>query len=172
MKVILETRHAHLNLYLRFYLRNVRIVVVCYIVDHCCVTFYFQLCENLKLKLIKELKMTWLRLHIARNDRWFAHLHIQNGGSKRIWILTYSWTGYFLLAWAGQFSEIKNQTMHRFEQYLKMLQLYRENSRFPTSFKFWSVSSIQKHWEKVKKCILHGFQDLKALFLQFLQSPF
>ena len=26
---------------------------------------------------------------IARNDRWFAHLHIQNGGSKRIWILTY-----------------------------------------------------------------------------------
>jgi hypothetical protein len=28
--------------------------------------------------------------NIARNDRWFAHLHIQNGGSKRIWILTYS----------------------------------------------------------------------------------
>jgi hypothetical protein len=25
------------------------------------------------------------------------------------------------------------------------------------------------HWEEVKKCILHGFQDLKALFLQ---SPF
>jgi hypothetical protein len=41
---------------------------------------------------------------IARNDRWFAHLHIQNGGSKRIWILTYSWTGNFLLAWAGQLS--------------------------------------------------------------------
>ena len=29
---------------------------------------------------------------LARNDRWFAHLHIQNGGSKKIWILTYSWT--------------------------------------------------------------------------------
>ena len=73
---------------------------------------------------------------IARNDRWFAHLHIQNGGSKRIWILTYSWTGNFLLAWAGQFAGIKNQTMHRFEQYLKILQLYHENSRFPPSFKF------------------------------------
>ena len=109
------------------------------------------------------------RWRIARNDRWFAHLHIQNGGSKRIWILTYSWTGNFLLAWAGQFSGIKNQTMHRFEQYLKILQLYHENSRFPSSFKFWSVSAIQKHWEEVKKCILHAFQDLKALFLQ---SPF
>ena len=107
--------------------------------------------------------------HIARNDRWFAYLHIQNGGSKIIWILTYSWTGNFLLAWAGQFSGIKNQTMHWFEQYLKILQLYHENSRFPPSFKFWSVSTIQKHWEEVKKCILHGFQDLKALFLQ---SPF
>jgi hypothetical protein len=29
--------------------------------------------------------------YIARNDRWFAYLHIQNGGSKIIWILTYSW---------------------------------------------------------------------------------
>ena len=106
---------------------------------------------------------------IARNDRWFAYLHIQNGGSKRIWNLTYSWTGNFLLAWAGQFSGIENQTMHRFEQYLKILQLYHENSRFPPSFKFWSVSTIQKHWEEVKKCILHGFQDIKALFLQ---SPF
>jgi hypothetical protein len=106
---------------------------------------------------------------IARNDRWFAYLHIQNGGSKRIWNLTYSWTGNFLLAWAGQFAGIENQTMHRFEQYLKILQLYHENSRFPPSFKFWSVSTIQKHWEEVKKCILHGFQDLKALFLQ---SPF
>jgi hypothetical protein len=47
-----------------------------------------------------------------------------------------------------------------------ILQLYHENSRFPPSFKFWSVSTIQKHWEEVKKCILHGFQDLKALFLQ------
>jgi hypothetical protein len=101
---------------------------------------------------------------IARNDRWFTHLHIQNGSSKRIWILTYSWTGNFLLAWAGQFAGIKNQTMHRFEQYLKILHLYHENSRFPPSFKFWSVSAIQKHWEEVKKCILHGFQDLKALF--------
>ena len=109
------------------------------------------------------------KLTIARNDRWFAYLHIQNGGSKRIWNLTYSWTGNFLLAWAGQFSGIENQTMHRFEQYLKILQLYPENSRFPPSFKFWSVSTIQKHWEEVKKCILHGFQDIKALFLQ---SPF
>ena len=108
-------------------------------------------------------------LSIARNDRWFAYLHIQNGGSKIIWILTYSWTGNFLLAWAGQIAGIENQTMHRFEQYLKILQLYHENSRFPPSFKFWSVSTIQKHWEEVKKCILHGFQDLKALFLQ---SPF
>jgi magnesium-transporting ATPase (P-type) len=49
------------------------------------------------------------------------------------------------------------------EQYLKILQLYHENSRFPPSFKFWSVSTIQKHWAEVKKCILHGFQDLKAL---------
>ena len=106
---------------------------------------------------------------IARNDRWFAYLHIQNGGSKIIWILTYSWTGNFLLAWAGLIAGIENQTMHRFEQYLKILQLYHENSRFPPSFKFWSVSTIQKHWEEVKKCILHGFQDLKALFLQ---SPF
>jgi hypothetical protein len=56
---------------------------------------------------------------ITRNYRWFAHLHIQNGVSKRIWILTYSWTGNFLLAWAGQFSGIKNHTMHRFDQYLK-----------------------------------------------------
>jgi hypothetical protein len=30
----------------------------------------------------------------------------------------------------------ENQTMHRFEQYLKILQLYHENSRFPPSFKF------------------------------------
>jgi hypothetical protein len=36
----------------------------------------------------------------------------------------------------GQFDGIKNQTMHRFEQYLKILQLYHENSRFPPSFKF------------------------------------
>jgi hypothetical protein len=52
-------------------------------------------------------------IFLARNDRWFAHLHIQNGGSKIIWLLTYSWTGNFLLAWAGQFAGIKNQTMHR-----------------------------------------------------------
>jgi hypothetical protein len=58
-------------------------------------------------------------------------LEFQNGGSKRIWNLTYSWTGNFLLAWAGQFSGIENQTMHRFEHYLKILQLYHENSRFP-----------------------------------------
>jgi hypothetical protein len=50
---------------------------------------------------------------IARND-------IQNGSSKRIWFLTYSCTGNFLLAWMGQFSGIQNQTMHRFEQYLKI----------------------------------------------------
>ena len=90
-------------------------------------------------------------ISIARNDRWFAYLHIQNGASKIIWILTYSWTGNFLLAWAGQIAGIENQTMHRFEQYLKILQLYHENSRFPPSFKFWSVSTIQKHWEEVKK---------------------
>jgi hypothetical protein len=48
-------------------------------------------------------------------------------------------------AWAGQFSGIKYQTMHRFEQYLKISQLYHENSRFPPSFKFLSVSTIQKH---------------------------
>jgi ABC-type multidrug transport system ATPase subunit len=45
-------------------------------------------------------------------------------------------TGNFLLAWAGQIAGIENQTMHRFEQYLKILQLYNENSRFPPSFKF------------------------------------
>jgi hypothetical protein len=50
---------------------------------------------------------------IARND-------IQNGSSKRIWFLTYSCTGNFLFAWMGQFSGIQNQTMHRFEQYLKI----------------------------------------------------
>jgi hypothetical protein len=33
--------------------------------------------------------------HIARNDRWFAHFHIQSGGSKRIWTLIYSWTTSF-----------------------------------------------------------------------------
>jgi hypothetical protein len=38
--------------------------------------------------------------------------------------------------------------MHRFEQYLKILQLYHENSRFPPSFKFWSVSTIEKHWDE------------------------
>jgi hypothetical protein len=65
---------------------------------------------------------------IVRNDRWFAYLHIQNGGSKIIWILTYSWTGNFLLAWAGQISGIENQTMPRFEQYLKILQHYNTNS--------------------------------------------
>ena len=121
--------------------------------------------EEVEMDIVAESQ----RPHIARNDRWFAYLHIQNGGSKIIWILTYSWTGNFLLAWAGQIAGIENQTMHRFEQYLKILQLYHENSRFPPSFKFWSVSTIQKHWEEVKKCILHGFQDLKALFLQ---SPF
>jgi hypothetical protein len=45
------------------------------------------------------------------------------------------WERNFLLAWAGQFSGIKNQTMHRFEQYPKILQLYHENSRFPPSLK-------------------------------------
>jgi hypothetical protein len=54
------------------------------------------------------------------------YLHIQNGGSKIIWILTYSWTGNFLLAWAGQIAGIENQTTHRFEQYLKILQLCHE----------------------------------------------
>jgi hypothetical protein len=45
-------------------------------------------------------------------------------------------------------------------------QLECENSRFPPSFKFWSVSTIQKHWEEVKKCILHVFQDwTKSTFL-------
>jgi hypothetical protein len=39
---------------------------------------------------IKGVHDAWL-LTITRNDRWFAHLHIQNDGSKRIWILTYSW---------------------------------------------------------------------------------
>jgi hypothetical protein len=92
---------------------------------------------------------------------WVAYLHIQNGGSRRIWKLTYNWTGNFLLAWAGQFAGIENETMHRFEQYLKILQLYHENSRFPPSFEFWSVSTIQKHWEEVKKCILHAFKTLK-----------
>jgi hypothetical protein len=38
-------------------------------------------------------------------------LHIQNGGSKRIWILTYSGTGNFLLAWAGQFSGIVRKVL-------------------------------------------------------------
>jgi hypothetical protein len=52
------------------------------------------------------------------------HLYAMNG------------KGNFLLAWAGQFAGIENQTMHRFEQYLKILQLYHENSRFPPSFKF------------------------------------
>jgi hypothetical protein len=93
----------------------------------------------------------WKWYYTYRNDRWFAHLHIQIGGSKRIWILTYSWTGNFLLAWAGQFSGIKNQTMHRFEQYIKMLQLCHENSRFPPSFKFWSVSAIQKALRRSEK---------------------
>jgi hypothetical protein len=37
---------------------------------------------------------------------------------------------------AGQIAGIENQTMHRFEQCLKILQLYHENSRFPPSFKF------------------------------------
>jgi hypothetical protein len=73
------------------------------------------------------------------------------------------------LAWTGQIAGIENQTiMHRFEQYLKILQLYHANSRFPPSFKFWSVSTIQKHWEEVKKCILHSFQDLKALFYEIV----
>jgi hypothetical protein len=103
--------------------------------------------------------------NIARNDRWFAHLHIQNGGSKIIWILTYSWTGNFLLAWAGQLAGITNQTMHRFEQYLKILQLYHENSRFPPNFKFWSVSAIQKHWEEVKKMHPARFSRPKSTFL-------
>jgi hypothetical protein len=31
---------------------------------------------------------------------------------------------------------IARKTMHRFEKYLKILQLYYENSRFPPSFKF------------------------------------
>jgi hypothetical protein len=95
-------------------------------------------------------------------------LHIQNGGSKRIWILTYSWTGNFLLAWAGQFSGIKNQTapVWTISQNITAVPW---KLKFPPSFKFWSVSTIQKHREEVKKCILHGFQDLKALFLQ---SPF
>ena len=122
--------------------------------------------DDIRCLLRKNYVYSGRPFRIARNDRWFAYLHIQNGGSKIIWILTYSWTGNFLLAWAGQIAGIENQTMHRFEQYLKILQLYHENSRFPPSFKFWSVSTIQKHWEEVKKCILHGFQDLKALFLQ------
>jgi hypothetical protein len=46
---------------------------------------FIQCCASFPL-----LRLTWIIL-IARNDRWFAHLHIQNGGSKRIWILTYSW---------------------------------------------------------------------------------
>ena len=41
--------------------------------------------------------------------------------------------------------------MHRFEQYLKILQLYHENSRFSPSFKFWSVSAIQKHLRRSEK---------------------
>ena len=45
---------------------------------------------------------------------------------------------------------VESIKMHPFEQYLKILQLYHENSRFPPSFKFWSVSAIQKHWEEVK----------------------
>jgi hypothetical protein len=38
--------------------------------------------------------------------------------------------------------------MHRFEQYLKILQLYHENSRFPPSFKSWSVSAITNNVNK------------------------
>ena len=31
--------------------------------------------------------------------------------------------------------DVESIKMHRFEQYLKILQLYHENSRFPPSFK-------------------------------------
>ena len=68
------------------------------------------ICVNLFISFQNLLKKKIPLTVIARNDRWFAYLHIQNGGSKRIWILTYSWTGNFLLAWAGKFAGIKNQT--------------------------------------------------------------
>ena len=107
--------------------------------------------------------------NIARNDRWFAHLHIQNGDSKRIWILTYSWTGNFLLAWAGQFSGIIKSNYAPVWTISQNITAVPWKLKVPTQFQIWSVSAIQKHWEEVKNCILHGFQDLKALFLQ---SPF
>jgi hypothetical protein len=68
---------------------------------------------------------------------------------------------YFFCCFVG-IKKIPLWSLFLIVQYLKILQLYHENSRFPPSFKFWSVSTIQKHWEEVKKCILHGFQDLEA----------
>jgi hypothetical protein len=104
---------------------------------------------------------------IARNDRWFAYLHIQNGGSMIIWILTYSWTGNFLLTWAGQIAEIENQTMHRFEQYLKILPweplIFQQNiyrRKIPQQcYRNWPNLSRQLEWGLQEKC----FKVLKAV---------
>jgi hypothetical protein len=77
-------------------------------------TYHFWLC-NLKYSAV-----------------WFNSIIFKIAAQREFGFLT----GNFLLAWAGQFAGIKNKTMHRFEQYLKILQLYHENSRFPPSFKF------------------------------------
>ena len=108
------------------------------------------------LKSVKNMGNTF-GLNIARNDRWFAHLHTQNGGQKGIWILAYSWTGNFLLAWARQFAGIKKSSYATVWTISQNITGVPWKLKVPTEFQIWSVSAIQKHWEEVKKCILHGF---------------
>jgi hypothetical protein len=54
-------------------------------------------------------------------DDWMVRTEVKISMKKKYSACLYL---NFLLAWAGQIAGIENQTMHRFEQYLKILQLY------------------------------------------------
>ena len=100
---------------------------------------------------------------IARNDRWFAHLHIQNGGSKRIWILTYSWTGNFLLAWAGQFAGIKKSNYAPVWTISQNITAVPWNLKVSTQFQILKRKHHSKALRRSEK--MHRFSRPKSTFL-------
>ena len=102
---------------------------------------------------------------IARNDRWFAHLHIQNGGSKRIWILRYSWTENFLLAWAGQFAGMKKSNYAPVWTISQTITAVPWKLKVPTQFQILKCKHHSKALRRSKKMHPARFSRPKSTFL-------
>ena len=118
------------------------------------------------VKLVDDLWPHFLKkLFIARNDMWFVHLHIQNGGSKRIWILTYSWTGNFLLAWAGQFAGIKKSNYAPVWTISQNITAVPWKLKVPTQFQILERQRHSKALRRSEKMHPAPFSRPKSTFL-------